>query len=126
MVASVSERVHSICAAAEEMTAASDEVSRSMSDVAAVVEQSSAAAEEMSASAEQVSASVATVAGTTTQQSVAVEDLVASASALSEVSESLTELIARFKVEGGGAATQSTALQIKKTTKPALTLRKVA
>ena len=68
VVLTVAERVHNICAAAEEMTAASDDVSRSMADVAAIVEESSATAEEMSASAEQVSASVQTVAGTVGQQ----------------------------------------------------------
>ena len=131
VVASVTERVHNICAAAEEMSAASDEVSRAMSDVAAVVEESSAAAEEMSASAEEVSASVATVAGTTTQQSMAVEELVASASDLSGVSAALSELIARFKVEGDGAAAAtpariSSSARPASTHKPALTLRKVA
>lgn len=114
VVASVTERIHNICTAAEEMTAASDEVSRAMSDVAAVVEESSAAAEEMSASAEQVSASVATVAGTTTQQSVAVEDLVAAASDLSDVSLALSELTARFKVDGNTATETAPALTLKK------------
>lgn len=99
VVGAVSERVHSICAAAEEMSAASDEVSRAISEVAAVVEESSAAAEEMSASAEEVSASVSTVASTTAQQAVGIEQLLASASELSEVATQLSDLIARFKVD---------------------------
>ena len=98
VVASVAERVHSICVAAEEMTAASDEVSRSMAAAAAVVDESSAAAEEMSASAEEVSASVRNVAGTTAQQGAAVEDLVASAGELSGVSLTLAGLVARFQL----------------------------
>lgn len=125
VVAAVTERVHSICAAAEEMTSASDEVSRAMSDVAAVVEESSAAAEEMSASAEQVSASVSTVAGTTAQQGVAVEELVASASELTGVAATLSELIAQFKVTEDAAAAPKPAPALSKA-KPALTLRKVA
>ena len=125
VVAAVTERVHSICAAAEQMTSASDEVSRAMSDVAAVVEESSAAAEEMSASAEQVSASVSTVAGTTAQQGVAVEDLVASASELTGVAAALSELIAQFKVSEDSAAAPKPAPMLPKA-KPALTLRKVA
>ena len=133
VVASVTERVHNICAAAEEMTTASEEVSRSMADVAAVVEESSAAAEEMSASAEQVSASVATVAGTTAQQSAAVENLVASASDLSGVSATLSELIARFKVGGdkagadkAGGASAAAPERMPAPAKPVLSLRKVA
>ena len=113
----VTERVGSICTAAGEMTAASDEVSRAMADVAAVVEESSAAAEEMSASAEQVSASVQTVAGTTAQQEAAVGDLVRAADDLSHVSSDLNALVARFTVN---------ALQAAPSSKPALTLRKVA
>jgi methyl-accepting chemotaxis protein len=100
VVALVAERVHKICAAAEEMTAASNEMSQSMADVAAVVEESSAAAEEVSASAEQVSASVATVAGTTVMQTSAVEQLVMSASDLADVSAELGKLVSRFKVDG--------------------------
>jgi methyl-accepting chemotaxis protein len=100
VVALVAERVHKICAAAEQMTAASNEVSQSMADVAAVVEESSAAAEEVSASAEQVSASVATVAGTTAMQTSAVEQLVMSASDLADVSAELGQLVSRFKVDG--------------------------
>jgi len=125
VVAAVTERVHRICAAAEEMTASSDEVSRAMSDVAAVVEESSAAAEEMSASAEEVSASVSTVAGTTAQQGVAVEELVASASELTGVAATLSELIAQFKVSEDSGAAPKPAPALSKS-KPTLILRKVA
>ena len=125
VVAAVTERVRSICTAAEEMSSASDEVSRAMSDVAAVVEESSAAAEEMSASAEEVSASVSTVAGTTAQQGVAVEELVASASELTSVAATLSELISQFTVSGDGAGASAPVQTLSKA-KPALTLRKVA
>jgi len=94
----VTERVHSIFLAAGDMKSSSDNVSRAISDVAAVIEESSAAAEEMSASAEEVSSSVATVAGTTNQQASAVVSLVSSASELSKVSATLASLISRFKV----------------------------
>ena len=123
VVQAVTERVHNICAAAEEMTAASDEVSRAMADVAAIVEESSAAAEEMSASAEQVSASVRTVAGTTAQQSASVEELVESAGEMSGVSQTLADLVARFRVD---AAQAGDSAQAAPGARPALTLRKVA
>jgi methyl-accepting chemotaxis protein len=97
-VASVTERVQNICAATQQMTSAADNVTRSMSDVAAIVEESSAAAEEMSASADQVSASVSTVASTSGQQCAAIEELVSSASSLSDISCTLSELVARFKI----------------------------
>ena len=120
VVLTVAERVHNICAAAEEMTAASDDVSRSMADVAAIVEESSATAEEMSASAEQVSASVQTVAGTVGQQDGAVEDLVASAAELSHISAALAGLVDRFTVSS--VVTERTEAEAR----PALALRKAA
>ncbi len=123
VVASVTERVHCICAAAEEMTAASDEVSRSMADVAAIVEESSAAAEEMSASAEEVSASVQTVAGTTAQQGAAVAGLVTSAGELSGVSQTLSELVSRFQVD---SAEQQSNLDESDYEQPIMTLQKAA
>ena len=98
VVESVTERVHKIYTEAGDMTASADEVSRSMYDVAAVVEESSAAAEEMSASAEQVSASVATVATTTQEQSSAAESLMSSSAQLTMVSSSLAELISQFEI----------------------------
>ena len=119
----MSERLLGVRAAAEEMSASADGVSATISEVAAVIEESSAAAEQMSASAEEVSASVQTVAGTTSQQGAAVEELVASASELAGVSQSLNELISRFKIEGGHSSGQSAPMA---SAKPTLTLRKAA
>ena len=123
VVSEMSGQVLSIGAASEQMSASAQEVSATISEVAAVIEESSAAAEEMSASAEEVSASVQTVAGTTSQQGAAVEELVASASELAGVSQSLNELISRFKIEGGHSSGQSAPMV---SAKPTLTLRKVA
>jgi methyl-accepting chemotaxis protein len=123
VVSEMSGRVLSISAASEEMSASAQEVSATISEVAAVIEESSAAAEEMSASAEEVSASVQTVAGTTSQQGAAVEELVASASELAGVSQSLNELISRFKID---AAQPSGQFAKQPSAKPTLTLRKVA
>ena len=119
VVSEMSGRVLSISAASEQMAASAQEVSATISEVAAVIEESSAAAEEMSASAGEVSASVQIVAGTTTQQGAAVEELVASANELAGISQSLSEMIARFKIDGSfhKAAAEE---------KPVLTLRKVA
>jgi methyl-accepting chemotaxis protein len=114
-------RVLGIGAAAEEMSASAQCVTQTISEVAAVVEESSAAAEEMSASAEEVSASVQTVAGTTAQQEAAVESLVMSASDLSGIAQSLSALIARFRVDGAQAPQQNSP-----GTKPLLTLRRFA
>jgi methyl-accepting chemotaxis protein len=108
VVASVTIGVERIGAAAEEMRTSAENVSKSMADVSAVVEESSAAAEEMSASADEVSASVATVALTTTKQNESVADMVAHASSLRDVSQSLTELIERFKVDVQITATAKT------------------
>ena len=120
VVGEMSGRVLAISAASEEMNASAQEVSQTISEVAAVVEESSAAAEEMSASAEQVSASVRTVAGTTAQQGTAVEDLAASAGALSGISQTLSDLVARFKVEDAVAGAEVIGAR------PTLILRKVA
>jgi methyl-accepting chemotaxis protein len=103
-VALVTERVQTICKAADGMTVSSDNVAQTMTDIAAVVEESSAAAEEMSASAEEVSASVATVAGTTEAQTASIAVLVASAADLANVSTELTDLIASFKVDDDASA----------------------
>ncbi len=119
VVSEMSGRVLSISAASEQMSASAQEVSATISEVAAVIEESSAAAEEMSASAEEVSASVQTVAGTTSQQGAAVEELVASAGELAGVSQSLNELISRFKIDGASQAAVAAE-------RPTLTLRKVA
>lgn len=119
VVSEMSSRVLSIGTASAEMSVSAEQVSATISEIAAVVEESSAAAEEMSASAEEVSASVQTVAGTTSQQGRAVDELVASASELAEVSQTLNELISRFKTEEAQPMAQS-APGVK------LTLRKVA
>jgi methyl-accepting chemotaxis protein len=99
VVSSVTNRVQNICTAAEQMKLSSDNVTRAMADVAAIVEESSASAEEMSSSADEVSASVNSVAGTTAEQSKAIDSLVSSAADLSDVSSTLSDLIARFKIE---------------------------
>jgi methyl-accepting chemotaxis protein len=93
----VIDQVNRISSASEEMTSASDEVSRSIGDIAAVVEESSSAAEELSASSEEVSASVQTVASSTEQQVAAVRDLVSSSEELSVLAADLQSSIQRFK-----------------------------
>lgn len=93
----VTEQVRRISAASEHMTSASEQVSRSISEVAAVIEQSSAAAEELSASSEEVSASVQTVASSTQQQVAAVRDLVSSSESLSELAQNLQTSVSKFK-----------------------------
>jgi methyl-accepting chemotaxis protein len=119
VVLEMSDRVLSIGTASEQMMASAQEVSATISEVAAVIEESSAAAEEMSAAAEEVSASVQIVAGTTSQQGGAVEELVASANELAGVSQSLNEMVSRFKIN---SSIQKTVVSEK----PILTLRKVA
>jgi methyl-accepting chemotaxis protein len=96
----VIDQVHRISATSEEMTTASDEVSRSISEVAAVVEQCSSAAEELSASSEEVSASVQTVASSTHQQVAAVKDLVSNSEELSGLARDLQDSIQQFKPRG--------------------------
>lgn len=98
----VSLRIEAISAAAQEMTASSDEVSRSIADVAAVVEESSAAAEELSASASEVSSSVSNVARATDMQSGSIRELLTSTSELEGTSINLNRLINRFRASGSG------------------------
>jgi methyl-accepting chemotaxis protein len=95
-MSSVSDQVQSICSAAEEMFASSEEVSRAIAEVSAVVQESSAAAEEMSASSEEVSASVQTVAGTIVEQTSAAQQIVESSLELSRIAGSLKETADRF------------------------------
>jgi methyl-accepting chemotaxis protein len=108
VIVEVTTSVSNICSAAEAMRMTSNDVTQSMSEVAAVVEKSSAAAEQLAASAGHVSASVAQVATTTVQQASAVEALVASASNLSDVATSLSNLTARFKVSDESTAMAKT------------------
>jgi methyl-accepting chemotaxis protein len=104
VVSQVSERVHNIYSASEEMALASDDVTNTMSDVAAEVEKSSLVAAEMSDSASHVSESVLTVSGKTIFQKSSVEELVRSASDLSGVSATVAELVGRFKVRDASSS----------------------
>ena len=94
----VTERVRNIRLAAEQMTSFSDNVTRTISDVAAVIEQSSSSAEEMSASAEEISSSISSVATTTNQQKASVAVLIGSATDLRAVSAELNTLVNTFKI----------------------------
>jgi len=101
VVSSVMSRVQRICFAAAQMQSSSDNVSRSMADLAAILEESSAGAEQMSVSADEVSASVTTVAAANSLQGSSVDNLIVSASSLSDVSAALSEVIGHFKIEDG-------------------------
>lgn len=99
---SVLSGIGDIRAASQQMASASKEVSRSISEVVAVVEESSAAAEELSASSEEVSASVDTVASAANQQSASAQNLVTSSLELQDLSRTLSDAVAQFKMEEGG------------------------
>ncbi|NJN95639.1 MAG: HAMP domain-containing protein, partial [Anaerolineales bacterium] len=71
-------------AAAERMVANANEVSQALADISSVSEESSASVEEVSASAEEMSAQV--------------EEVVASTQLLSEMSQTLQAIVARFKL----------------------------
>jgi methyl-accepting chemotaxis protein len=77
-------------AGAGQMAAASDSVTRSIGSIAAVSEENSAAAQEVSAATEEMSAQA--------------EEVVASAATLAEMAAQLDGLVARFQLEGHGAA----------------------
>jgi methyl-accepting chemotaxis protein len=96
VVAEVAVQVKSISDAADQMLASSDDVSRRIGELAAIVEQSSAAAEEMSASTEEVSASVQTVSMTITEQNESVEGLTRAAEGLMSIAQKLDDVSHQF------------------------------
>jgi methyl-accepting chemotaxis protein len=79
---SVSSVVEENTAATEEMSASSSEVAQAIENIASVSEENSAAIEQVSASAEEMNAQV--------------EEVAASAQALSEMSQGLQKVVARF------------------------------
>jgi len=84
-VDSVSAVIEENTAATEEMAANSSELTQSIENIASVSEENSAAVEEVSTSTEEVSAQV--------------EEVSASAASLMEMSQKLSQVVARFKLE---------------------------
>jgi len=84
-VDSVSAVIEENTAATEEMAANSSELTQSIENIASVSEENSAAVEEVSTSTEEVSAQV--------------EEVSASAISLMEMSQKLSQVVARFKLE---------------------------
>jgi methyl-accepting chemotaxis protein len=85
-VDSVSAVIEENTAATEEMAANSSELTQSIENIASVSEENSAAVEEVSASTEEVSAQV--------------EEVSASATSLMEMAQRLSQVVARFKLNG--------------------------
>jgi methyl-accepting chemotaxis protein len=85
-VDSVSAVVEENTAATEQMSANSSEVTQAVENIASVSEENSAAVEEVSAGAEEMSAQV--------------EEVTASAQSLSEMAQTLQQLVAQFKLDG--------------------------
>ncbi|MBI9044399.1 MAG: methyl-accepting chemotaxis protein [Anaerolineaceae bacterium] len=81
----------SVSAVVEENTAASEQMTASSTEVTAAIEDISSISEENSASVEEVSAS-------TEEMTAQVEEVAASANELSGMSETLTNLISKFKI----------------------------
>ena len=85
-VDSVSAVIEENTAATEEMAANSSELTQSIENIASVSEENSAAVEQVSASTEEVSSQV--------------EEVSASAASLMEMSQKLSQVVARFKLNG--------------------------
>ena len=127
----VNQQVEAISAAAQHMAAGSNELVAAMDAVSAVVEENTAATEEMAAGSTQVtqaiehiasvsqenSAAVEEVSAAAEQMSAQVEEVTASAQALSDMAQTLQELVAQFKLSQDGAqATHAPRPQARKTT----------
>ncbi len=84
-VASVSAVIEENRSATEKMAANSSELTQSIENIASVSEENSAAVEQVSASTEEISAQV--------------EEVSASAASLMEMSQKLSQVVARFKLE---------------------------
>ena len=84
-VDSVSRVVEENTSATEQMSAGSSEVTQSIENIASVSEQNSASVEEVSASAEEMTAQV--------------NEVTASARALAEMAQSLSQVVAQFKLQ---------------------------
>lgn len=131
VVEAVNQQVEAIAAAAQHMAAGSNELVAAMDAVSAVVEENTAATEEMAAGSTQVtqaiehiasvsqenSAAVEEVSAAAEQMSAQVEEVTASAQALSDMAQTLQELVAQFKLSQDGAqATHVARPQARKAT----------
>ena len=120
-VLAVTTQVELISAAAEQVTASSDEMVKSMEGVSAITEETTAATEEMAASNDQVQQSMGRISEITQQSGVAieessasteeltsqVEEVVASSAALGDMATSLTQAISVFRLNAGDAVSES-------------------
>jgi methyl-accepting chemotaxis protein len=105
-------QIDNMAAAAQQMSASSNEVVKAIENVSAVTEETTAAAEEMSASSSEVSRQIEQVAAvseenaaaaqevsaTTQEQTAAAEEMTAATEDLSGMAEDLQELVSAFKL----------------------------
>lgn len=120
-VLTVTQQVEQISSAAEEVTASSDEMVKSIESVSAITEQTTASTEEMAASndgvqiamnsistiTEQTGAAVQESSASTEELSSQVEEFVASSSSLGEMAETLSQAVARFKLDDSGSGSDT-------------------
>jgi len=112
-VENVNQQVEEISAAAEQMEASSNELVSAMDSVSAVVEENTAATEEMTASSTEVSQAIENIASiseensaateevsaSTEEMSAQVEEVTASAGSLSDMAQTLKEVVGQFKID---------------------------
>lgn len=119
-IGDVNQQVEDIAAAAEEMSANSNELLEAIETVSAVVQENTAATEEMSANSAEVMEALETMVSVSEENSAAVEEVSASveevsaqseevsasADELNEMAESLTALVTQFKLASAQGISQ--------------------
>ncbi len=126
-------QIEDMSAATEQMSASSTEVVRAVESLSAITEQSSAAAEEMTASSSEVTraieqvaavseesaASAEEVSAAAEEQNASVEEMSASAQELETTAEGLQAVVSRFRVnEDNGVSSESVRSVSKHTLRP--------
>jgi len=116
-VAGIVRQIEEVSAATQQMSSSSSEVVKAIENVSAVTEQTTAAAQQMAASSTEVSQQIEQVAAvseenaaaaeevcaTTEEQTASVEELSASSEELAQMAEELQELVSQFKVDDGSS-----------------------
>jgi methyl-accepting chemotaxis protein len=101
-------------AATQQMGGLSNDLIAATDSVSAVVEENTASTEEMAAGSSEVTTAIENVASVSEELSAQVEEVAASASSLSDLSRTLQEVVARFKLDDAAEATPVAALAAPK------------
>jgi methyl-accepting chemotaxis protein len=105
----VNQQAEAAFTATQQMGALSNELVSATDSVSAVDEENTASTEQMAAGSSEVTGAIENVASVSEELSAQVEEVAASASSLSDLSRTLQEVVARFKLSENGHGTNVSA-----------------